>query len=185
MRALLQCASHAQVTINDGTTGTFDGMIAGDPARSIDRGLVIFSGRGPTTAKPKRKKLWRKIFQTAHLRRRCRQDQPVPFGHRRQRLDRVAVHPLRRLQARQPPELHGRRRPRPRPHPLPALRRARASGRRDGRRRGIRRRHERVARQRRPLHRLARHRRPLASARALRPAPIHPTSMRPAQRTQG
>lgn len=61
MRALMQCASHAQVTINDGTTGTFDGMIAGDPARSIDRGLVIFLGVGQDDGEAEAEKLWRKI----------------------------------------------------------------------------------------------------------------------------
>lgn len=61
MRALLQCATRAEVTINDGTTGTFDGLIEGEPDRAIDRGLVIFLGVGADDGEEEAEKLWRKI----------------------------------------------------------------------------------------------------------------------------
>ncbi len=61
MRALLQCATHASVKVNDDTEGTFEGLIDGAPARSIDRGLVIFLGVGASDGEAEAEKLWRKI----------------------------------------------------------------------------------------------------------------------------
>lgn len=63
MRALIQRVTHATVGIEDGTTGTFDGIeaIGAYPARSIGRGFVILLGVGEADGKPEAEKLWRKI----------------------------------------------------------------------------------------------------------------------------
>lgn len=62
MRALIQRVTHATVTIEDGTAGTFDGMQGFDqPPRSIERGFVILLGVGEDDGEPEAEKLWTKI----------------------------------------------------------------------------------------------------------------------------
>lgn len=63
MRALIQRVTHATVSIEDGTSGTFAGMqgFEGEPTRSIDRGFVILLGVGHEDGEPEAEKLWSKI----------------------------------------------------------------------------------------------------------------------------
>lgn len=61
MRALIQRVSQAEVAIQDATSGTFDGLIEGEPRRSIGRGFVIFLGVGKGDGEAEADRLWRKI----------------------------------------------------------------------------------------------------------------------------
>lgn len=61
MRALIQRVTSASVAIQDGSEGTFEGIIEGTPARSISRGLVVFLGVGANDTPAEAERLWRKI----------------------------------------------------------------------------------------------------------------------------
>ncbi len=61
MRALVQRVNRARVTIEDATTDTFEGVISGEPLRSIGRGFVVFLGVGEADGEEEAEKLWRKI----------------------------------------------------------------------------------------------------------------------------
>lgn len=61
MRALIQRVAHARVTIEDGTEGTFEGILDGEPERSIGRGIVILLGVGTNDGHAQAEKLWSKI----------------------------------------------------------------------------------------------------------------------------
>ena len=61
MRALLQRVTSASVAIQDGTEGTFSGIIEGEPRRDISRGLVVFLGVGEDDSEAEAERLWRKI----------------------------------------------------------------------------------------------------------------------------
>ena len=61
MRALVQRVSSAQVTIQDGSTGTFDGIIEGEPERSIGLGYAILLGVGESDTQEQAEKLWSRI----------------------------------------------------------------------------------------------------------------------------
>lgn len=61
MRALIQRVAHASVSIEDGTSDTFEDIIEGAPCRSISRGLVVFLGVGTADTSAEASKLWRKI----------------------------------------------------------------------------------------------------------------------------